>query len=85
MSLEWSVFVFFLRILQVFLILLTNCEIFKAFFESKRKSSSCKNVMSGSASVAINSLPKAFAMTGGGDYYLGGAGVHIGTNGSQVD
>ncbi len=39
---------------------------------------SCVNSMSGSAVVSINSLPTAFAITGGGNYCVGGTGVSIG-------
>ncbi len=43
---------------------------------------SCTNIMSSSASVNINPLPPASAVTGGGGYCAGGTGVHIGVSGS---
>ena len=39
--------------------------------------------MSGSVSVVINPLPVVYAITGGGSYCAGGAGVHIGLGGSE--
>jgi uncharacterized protein YjdB len=44
----------------------------------------CINTMSGSASVSINSLPTVFAITGGGNFCLGGSGVAIGLAGSAT-
>ncbi len=44
----------------------------------------CQATMTGSATVAINSLPTVYTMTGGGDYCSGGIGVPVGLNGSQV-
>ena len=44
----------------------------------------CTNSMGGSAIVSINTLPAAFAVTGGGNYCAGGAGVLLGVAGSQV-
>ncbi len=45
-------------------------------------SSTCQSNMLGSASVAINPLPNAFAVTGGGNYCAGGSGLHVGLSGS---
>ncbi len=44
----------------------------------------CMSTMTGSAIVAINPLPTAFAVTGGGNYCTGGAGHHVGLSGSTV-
>jgi uncharacterized protein YjdB len=44
----------------------------------------CTNNMSGSASVAIDPLPTAYTVTGGGGYCAGGAGVHIILSNSDV-
>ncbi len=38
----------------------------------------CVANMLGSASVSINPLPTVFAVTGGGNYCIGGTGVHVG-------
>jgi hypothetical protein len=43
---------------------------------------SCTSNMFGSATVSINALPSLFSVTGGGNYCLGGSGVHIGLSGS---
>ncbi len=42
----------------------------------------CINNMTGSVSVAINALPVAFTVTGGGSYCAGGTGVNVGLSGS---
>jgi len=42
----------------------------------------CTNNMAGSATITIASLPTVNTVTGGGAYCAGGAGVHIGLNGS---
>ena len=44
--------------------------------------SACINNMTGSATVAINALPAAFSVTGGGGYCSGGNGVAIGLSNS---
>jgi uncharacterized protein YjdB len=44
--------------------------------------SGCTNNMSGTEIVAINPLPTAFNVTGGGSYCVGGTGYHIGLSGS---
>ncbi len=44
----------------------------------------CSVTMSGSGTITINPLPTIFALTGGGVYCSGGAGVHIGLAGSQT-
>ncbi len=43
----------------------------------------CSRAMTGSATVTINPLPTIYAVTGGGIYCAGGAGVHIGLSGSD--
>ncbi len=43
----------------------------------------CGNTMGGSATVAINALPAAYVLTGGGEYCAGGSGVHVGISGSS--
>jgi len=43
----------------------------------------CTAIMNGSASVSIDPLPATHTITGGGGYCAGGAGVHIGLNGSD--
>ena len=47
-------------------------------------STSCSNIMTGSATVSINILPSAFNVTGGGSYCSGGSGVLVGLSGSQA-
>lgn len=37
----------------------------------------CSNMMNGSATVAINALPKRYAVSGGGNYCIGDVGVNI--------
>ncbi len=44
----------------------------------------CTRNMFGSASVSINALPATFAVTGGGSYCSGGAGVLVGLSGSTA-
>lgn len=44
----------------------------------------CTRNMSGSVTVAINALPTAFSVTGGGSYCVGGAGVVVGLSGSAA-
>jgi uncharacterized protein YjdB len=44
----------------------------------------CTNNMFGSATVAINPLPGVFSITGGGQYCVGGTGVHVGLSSSQI-
>jgi uncharacterized protein YjdB len=43
----------------------------------------CNVNMAGSAAIAINPLPVAYMITGGGGYCAGGAGTHIGLNNSD--
>jgi len=45
-------------------------------------STTCTNTMLGGATVVVNPLPEAFAVTGGGSYCSGGTGVTIGLVGS---
>ncbi len=44
----------------------------------------CVANMTGSVIVAINPLPGAFAVIGGGNYCIGGTGVHVGLGGSAT-
>ncbi len=44
----------------------------------------CTRTMNGSATVAVNTLPVAYTVTGGGGYCTGGTGTHIGLSGSSV-
>jgi Secretion system C-terminal sorting domain len=44
----------------------------------------CVNTMTGSATVGINPLPTIYTVTGGGPYCAGGAGSHVGLNGSNT-
>ncbi|MBX2907813.1 MAG: T9SS type A sorting domain-containing protein [Taibaiella sp.] len=46
-------------------------------------STGCTRGMTGSATVIVNAAPTAFAVTGGGNYCAGGAGVPVGISGSQ--
>jgi hypothetical protein len=45
---------------------------------------SCTNDMTGSATVSINTPPSAYAVTGGGDFCAGGAGVTVGLASSST-
>lgn len=45
---------------------------------------SCSNNMAGSATVAINPLPETHNVIGGGSYCIGGTGVHIGLDNSDM-
>jgi hypothetical protein len=47
-------------------------------------STSCQSAMSGTPTIVVNPLPAAFAVTGGGNYCSGGAGVSIGLAGSAT-
>ena len=44
----------------------------------------CTNNMNGSAVIGISPLPTAHTVTGGGNYCVGGTGVHVGLNGSDA-
>lgn len=44
----------------------------------------CANNMNSSATVSVNPAPARFAMTGGGNYCPGGAGVSVGLSGSEA-
>ena len=44
----------------------------------------CANNMIGSATVTVNALPVVFTISGGGNYCIGGTGVHVGLSGSAV-
>lgn len=52
--------------------------------EAENTLTTCTNNMSGSATVAINPLPVAYVVTGGGNYCAGGAGVHVGLSASNI-
>ncbi len=45
----------------------------------------CTKMMLGDATIAINPLPVAYAVTGGGSYCNGGTGVNIGLSGSEIN
>ena len=47
-------------------------------------STTCTDHMTGSATIAINTLPVAYTVTGGGSYCIGGTGRHIGLSGSAT-
>ncbi len=44
----------------------------------------CQQVMNGSASVIVNTLPATYTVTGGGNYCAGGTGVNVGIAGSET-
>lgn len=44
----------------------------------------CVNNMTGSATISVNPLPTAYAVTGGGNYCAGGAGIVIGLGNSNT-
>ncbi len=44
--------------------------------------SGCATTMAGSETIVVNALPISFAITGGGNYCLGGTGVHVGLSSS---
>lgn len=46
--------------------------------------SACATNMSGSATIGLNPLPTAFNVTGGGNYCVGGAGVHVFLSSSTI-
>ena len=45
---------------------------------------SCTNIMTGSVTVTISSLPSVYSVTGGGSYCSGGAGVVVGLSNSDA-
>ena len=47
-------------------------------------STGCTSSMGGTATVVVSPLPSAHSLTGGGGYCAGGAGVHIGIDGSNT-
>lgn len=51
---------------------------------ASNNSTGCTRTMTGSATVIVNSAPGAYAVTGGGNYCAGGAGVAVGLSGSQT-
>lgn len=44
----------------------------------------CVSTMLGSATISINTLPAVYIVTGGGNYCVGGLGLHVGLTGSQT-
>ena len=44
----------------------------------------CTNTMSGVITISVNPVPASFNVTGGGNYCVGGSGVHIGLTGSVI-
>ncbi len=40
----------------------------------------CSNNMAGAAVISVNPLPNSYNVTGGGNYCIGGTGVHVGTD-----
>jgi len=46
-------------------------------------STSCNSTMPGSAVLSLSSSPDVFAVTGGGDFCTGSAGIHVGIAGSE--
>ncbi len=44
----------------------------------------CNNNMNGSVAIHVNPLPTVYAVTGGGNYCFGAAGVHVGLNNSAT-
>jgi hypothetical protein len=44
----------------------------------------CTNTMTGNATIAVNPLPTAFNVTGGGSFCTGGTGVHVGISNSTA-
>ncbi len=51
---------------------------------AKDTATGCKITMSGTVSIVTNPLPTIHSVTGGGNYCAGGAGVHIGLDGSNT-
>ncbi|MCD6011022.1 MAG: C-terminal target protein [Flavipsychrobacter sp.] len=47
-------------------------------------SSLCTNNMNGSVNVGINTLPIAYTVSGGGNYCVGGSGLHVNLSGSNT-
>lgn len=50
----------------------------------KNNTTGCVDTMTGSAPVAINPLPTAYAVTGGGSYCAGGTGVNVNLSNSDT-
>jgi uncharacterized protein YjdB len=44
----------------------------------------CTSTMTGSVPVSVNPVPTPYTVTGGGNYCIGGTGVHIGLSGSAL-
>jgi Secretion system C-terminal sorting domain len=44
----------------------------------------CTSLMSGAAMIGLNPAPTVYAVTGGGNYCSGGAGMHVGIGGSSL-
>ncbi len=54
------------------------------FVVATNATTGCKDTMAGSANVTVNTLPSAYALTGGGNYCSGGSGIAIGLIGSNT-
>ena len=54
------------------------------FAQSRSTSTGCVSVTRYPVNVTVNALPTVYAVTGGGTYCSGGAGVIVGLNGSQT-
>jgi hypothetical protein len=54
------------------------------FVTAKNPSTTCTNTMTGEAVVVVNALPANFAVTGGGQFCAGTAGVSVGLGGSAA-
>ncbi|GAB3752957.1 beta strand repeat-containing protein [Spirosoma pomorum] len=52
--------------------------------QATNASTTCQQVMTGSATVTPNPLPTRFSVTGGGSYCAAGSGVVVGLSGSQT-
>ncbi len=52
--------------------------------EAINATTDCSRSMLSTAIVVVNSLPDTYIVTGGGNYCAGGAGIHVGVNGSAT-
>ena len=62
--------------------LLTSAGVYKVV--ATDATTGCTSTMTGTVNVIINSLPFAFAVTGGGSYCPGGVGVYVGLAGTTA-